>query len=321
MTLGELARELGGLRPFERHGRGVRLTDAGRALLERVGPLVEELERLAATVQEAVVGAPRGPVRVGAGEAAALYLLPRAIQAFRARHPEVDVIVRNQSGEDTATMLRSGELDFGLRGWESAPRGLDYRPVLRFDRVLVAPRRHPVLRIRPLTLDAVAKYPLVLPWPRSTLRSKLERRLEEARLSYRIALEAGGWEVVKRYVALGVGIGIVPAFCVGPRDRLGVRAVTDLLGAEVYGIATRLGRPLSHGARELASLIAAGDQEGPARGQVNAGSTSAAVAATRHRTTRARRRQGASHPPSRRSSRAARNSRRKARASASARPR
>jgi DNA-binding transcriptional LysR family regulator len=258
MTLGELARELGGVRPFERHGRGLRLTAAGQALLKRAGPLLEELERLPVAVQEAVAGAPRGPVRVGAGEAAVLYLLPGPIRAFRARFPDVDVIVRNQSGEDTAAMLRAGELDFGLRGWETAPRGLDYRPVLRFDRVLVAPPRHPVLRVRPLTLAAVAKYPLVLPWPRSTLRRKLELALEQARLPYRVVLEAGGWEVVKRYVALGLGIGIVPAFCIQRGDRLGKRVVTDLFGSEVYGIATRLGRPLSPAATELANLMVAG---------------------------------------------------------------
>jgi DNA-binding transcriptional LysR family regulator len=255
MILGELARELGGLRPFERHGRGLRLTAAGRVLLDRTGPLVEELERLPATVQEAVAGTPRGPVRVGAGEAAVRYLLPPAIRAFRARFPEVDVVVRNQSGDDTAVMLRAGELDFGLRGWEAAPRGLDYRPVLRFDRLLIAPSRHPVLRARPLSLPAMAAHPLVMPWARSTVRRRLERTLEEARLPYRIALEAGGWDVVKRYVALGFGIGIVPAFCLQRGDRLGTRRVTDLLGPEIYGIATRAGRPLTQTAAALAALV------------------------------------------------------------------
>ena len=255
MTLGEVTRALG-VRPFERHGRGLRLSAAGQLLLDRAAPLLEQAERLPAEVREALTGIPHGPVRVGAGEGAVLYLLPGPLRAFRSRHPAVDVVVRNQPGEDTAAMLRAGELDFGLRGWDRAPRGVDYRPALRFDRVVIAPRGHPVLRARPLTLAALAAHPLVLPWPRSTLRQAVERALARARVRYRIALEAGGWEIVKRYVALGFGIGIVPAYCLRRGDRLGGRPVSHLFGTETYGIATGAGRPLSRAASELAALVA-----------------------------------------------------------------
>jgi DNA-binding transcriptional LysR family regulator len=255
MTLGEMRRALG-VRPFERHGRGLRLSAAGQLLLDRAAPLLERVERLPAEVREALTGIPHGPVRVGAGEGAVLYLLPGPIRAFRRRHPALPVIVRNQPGEETAAMLRAGELDFGLRGWERAPRGLDYRPLLRFHRVVIAPRGHRVLRVRPLTLGALAEHPLVVPWPRSTLRQTVERALARARVPYRIGLEAGGWEIVKRYVALGFGVGIVPAYCVGRGDRLGSRTVSHLFGSEVYGIATRSGSELPRAATELAALVA-----------------------------------------------------------------
>jgi molybdate transport repressor ModE-like protein len=246
-----------GVRLLERSGRGARLTPAGRALLDRAGPLLEGLETLPAQLRETVGEGLAGPVRVGAGEGAVCYLLPRAVRLFRRRYPRVELIVRNQPVEETLVQLRSGELDFGLRSLAAVPAGLEYRPALTFDRVVVAPRAHPVLRPGRPTLDALARYPWVMPWPRSTTRRLVERALEAARLEARVALEAGGWEIIKRYVGLGLGIAVVPGYCVerGDRGRLGTRPVSHLFGQDAYGIVTRRGRPLSRAAGVLARLV------------------------------------------------------------------
>jgi DNA-binding transcriptional LysR family regulator len=196
-------------------------------------------------------------VRVGAGEGAVLYLLPDPIRAFKRRLMQVELIVRNQSTEDTVAMLKAGELDFGLRSLASTPAGMWYRASLTFDRVVVAPKGHPILRARKINLEALARYPFVMPWPRSTTRRLVEGALEMQGLPCRVALEAGGWEIVKRYVGLGLGIAIVPAFCAEARDgtRLGSRSVAHLFGQDKYGIVVKRGRPLSPAAQELVRLI------------------------------------------------------------------
>jgi molybdate transport repressor ModE-like protein len=246
-----------GARLLERGGRGARLTAAGQALLDRVGPLLEGLETLSTRFRETVSGAVAGPVRVGAGEGAVCYLLPGPIAVLRRRYPQVEVVVRNQPVETTLAELRSGELDFGLRSLAAVPAGVDYRPARTFDRVVIAPPKHPVLRVARPALADLARHPWVMPWPRSTTRRLVERALEAAGLHARVALEAGGWEVVKRYVALGLGIAVVPAYCVerADRSRLGARPVTHLFGPDAYGILTRRGRPLSRAARTLARLV------------------------------------------------------------------
>jgi DNA-binding transcriptional LysR family regulator len=256
MALKALQEDLG-VRLFERSGRRNQLTPEGRALLERAGPLLEQWQALPGQIQQAARAALSGPVRVGAGEGAVLYLLPGAIRAFRRRHGEAEIIVRNQATEDTIAMLRAGELDFGLRSLAATPAGMIYAPTLSFPRVVIARKGHPILRTRKITLESLARYPFVMPWPRSTTRRLVEHALEKQGLPCRIALEAGGWEIVKRYVGLGLGLAVVPGFCAEARDgsRLGRRSVTHLFGQDDYGIVVKRGRPLSPTALELVRLV------------------------------------------------------------------
>ncbi len=259
LAIQALERDLG-LRLLDRTARGARLTAAGQALLDRAGPLLEELERLPALLREVNAGPVEGPVRVGAGEGPVLYLLPRPLRAFRRRHPAVRVVVRNQPVEDTLAMLGSGELDFGLRSLERVPAGLEYRPALTFDRLVIAPRGHAALRASRPTVPDLARHPFVMPWPRSTTRRLVERAFRARGLEPEVAVEAGGWAIIKRYVAAGLGIAVVPSFCLEPGDAraLGARPVTHLFGPDAYGIVTRRDRPLSRAARALAGLVAPG---------------------------------------------------------------
>jgi DNA-binding transcriptional LysR family regulator len=256
MALRDLQEALG-VRLFERVGRRNQLSLEGRALLERAAPLLEEWEALPRRLLETTRGIVTGPVRVGAGEGGALYLLPEPIRALRKRLPQVQVVVRNQSSEDTLAMLKTGELDFGLRSFPRPPPGTEYQTALRFDRVVVAPRGHPIHAVRRLDAAALARHPFVMPWPRSTTRRLVERALEAEHLPCRIALEGGGWEVVMRYVGLGLGIAVVPSYCVGPKQSAGLKArsVSHLFGQDAYGIVIQRGRELPTAARELVRLI------------------------------------------------------------------
>jgi DNA-binding transcriptional LysR family regulator len=242
---------------FERVGRGRRLTAAGEALRDLASPLLADWEQLQSRLAERLRQEVRGPVRVGTGEGGALYLLPGPIRKLRTRYPEVEVIVRNQPARETLAMLRAGELDFGLRALSELPQGLDYRPCLPFDRVLIAPLRHPLLTARRLTLAALAAHPFVMMWPQSNTRQIVERAFVAEGLRCRVVLEAGGWEVVKRYVGLGAGVAIVPACCVTKNDRkaIGSRSARALFGQDVYGIVLRRDHALPTAAAELVRLI------------------------------------------------------------------
>jgi DNA-binding transcriptional LysR family regulator len=246
-----------GMKLFERAGRGRRLTAAGEALRDLTSPLLADWEQLPARLAERLRQEVRGPVRVGTGEGGALYLLPEPIRQLRTRYPEVEVIVRNQPASETLAMLRAGELDFGLRALSQPPQGLDYRPCLPFDRVLLAPLGHALLRAQRLTLTMLAAHPFVMTWPQANTRRLVESRFAAKGLSCRVVLEAGGWEVIKRYVALGAGIAVVPACCVTKRDRreIGARSARSLFGQDIYGILLRRDHVLPVAADKLVHLI------------------------------------------------------------------
>ena len=185
-----------------------------------------------------------------------LYLLPGPIRSFLKRHPGVEVVIRHQTAEETVAALRGGELDFALSSVLSPPGDMSYSVVRRTDRMLVAPRNHAVHQAKTLTLEGLSRYPFILPRSGSTTRKLVEGAFAERNLPLEIALEAGGWEIIKRYAGLGLGIAVLPAFCLEHTDRrLAARSVRHLFGRAVHGILARKGRELSPAAAALVGEI------------------------------------------------------------------
>lgn len=257
MAVHKLERELK-TKLLERAGRGVRLTRAGEALARSLGPLIEQWDRVPAGLDESPDGLLRGPVRVGAGEAAILYLLPASLRSFQKRHPDAELVIHHEAADRVLDGIRDGSLDFGIRSLPGPPPEFEFVPFITRDRVLIAPPGHSTLSRRP-TPETLSRHAFVLPRKGSTTRSLIEGVFAGAGLSLRISVEAGGWEIVKRYVALGLGISVIPAFCLQPSDRprLASRSLRRLFGQETYGIVTKRGRDLPPAAKALAAELAA----------------------------------------------------------------
>ena len=256
MAVQKLEREFGA-KLFERVGHGVRLTSAGQVLYESVGPLLEQWDGARSRLHGRVDGVLRGRVRVGGSEAAVLYLLPGPIRAFSKRHPRVEVVIRQQNSDATLAMLREGEIDVAVTSLPASDPDALARPFGRTDRVLIAPRRHAVHQVASLTLETLSSYPLILPQTGSTIRKVVEGAFAERNLPLKVALEASGWEIAKRYAGLGLGIAIVPAFCLEHSDRrVAARSVRHLFGQDLYGGVVRRGRELSAAARALFDALA-----------------------------------------------------------------
>ena len=256
MAVQKLEREVGG-KLFERTGRGVRLTRAGQLLRERIGPLLEQWEVARTLLRDSVDPVPTGTVRIGADEAAALYLLPAALRSFLKHYPGVQPVVRCQSLAETLEDLRAGEIDFGVASLSAAPPDLAYRPFLRTGRLLLAPRGFFHLTRGKVTLAKLSRCPILLPPKASTLRRRIDRAFRSQGLDFRPALEASSWETLKQYAGLGLGVAIVPGFCL-PRDdrRLTARSVSSLFGHDEYGVLRRRSGSLSPAAELLLERIA-----------------------------------------------------------------
>lgn len=244
-----------GVTLFERKGPRISLTPDGKTLFELALPLVDGLDNLSSAFAERRGDIGRGELSVAAGESTILYIMPRYMQRFARQYPEVKVRLHNVTGRDGLAALRADEVDFAVGSMLDLPDDIAYRPIFRHETVLIMPPDHPLAAHETVTLDDISPYGLILP-PRhlSTFRV-VDLVFQQHNLPYHVVLEAGGWEVIKKYVMLGLGIAIVSSICVTDDDQLTVKSLADYFPARGYGIVLRKGKFLSPAAKRLIRMM------------------------------------------------------------------
>ena len=256
LQLQALERELG-VRLLERSGRRMTPTREGDLLYEMARPLVEGLDNLAATFREQVRGLDAGELNVAAGSSTILYLLPGIVDAFRRGHADVRLSLHNVTGASGLDLLRSDAVDLAVGSMLDVPADLSYAPVYSFEPMLIMPPEHPLATKPDLRLEDLSPYGLILPPKRLTTYRLVDLVFQQNRVPYTVALEVGGWEVIKQYVAMGLGISIVTAICLtdADRQRLAARSLARWFPSRSYGIVMRKGKFLSAQARAFVELI------------------------------------------------------------------
>ena len=256
LQLQALEREMG-VRLLERSGRRLTLTREGQELYELARPLVEGLDGLGGALRERLRGMDAGELNVAAGSSTILYLLPRIIEAYRAAQPSVRLRLHNVTGAGGLDLLRSDAVDLAVGSMLDVPADLDYAPIYRFDPMLITARDHPLARKPDLALQDLSPYGLILPPQRLTTYRLVDLVFQQNRVPYTVALEVGGWEVIKQYVAMDMGISIVTAICLtdADRERLAARSLARYFPARSYGVVVRKGKYLSPQARAFTELI------------------------------------------------------------------
>lgn len=250
-----LERELGVVL-FERSGRRLVPSREGQLLFEMAQPLVESLDGLEASFRDRVQGLDAGELNIAANSSTILYLLPRIVERFRQVHPGVRLTLHNAISADGTDLLRDDAADLAVGSMTDVPADLSYAPAYRFEQVLITPHDHPLAQGE-LSLEAVSRHPLVLPPKRQITYRLVDQVFQRHRLPYTVALEVGGWEVIKQYVAMGMGISIVPALCLKDIDpgRLVARSMRQWFPERSYGVIMRRGKVLSAQARAFVELI------------------------------------------------------------------
>ena len=256
LQLQALERELG-VRLLERSGRRLTPTREGDLLYAMARPLVEGLDGLAASFREQVRGLDAGELNVAAGSSTILYLLPGIVEAFRERHPDVRLSLHNVTGASGLDLLRSDGVDLAVGSMLDVPADLSYSPVYRFEPMLIMPLDHPLAGKRELTLEDLSPYGLILPPKRLVTYRLVDLVFQQARVPYTVALEVGGWEVIKQYVSMGMGISVIASICLteSDRDRLTARSLSQWFPSRSYGVVVRKGKFLSPQARAFIELI------------------------------------------------------------------
>ncbi len=171
--------------------------------------------------------------------------------ARSARYPGVRLQLFNVTGKDGLALLRRDQVDFAFGSMLDVPHDLSYEPVQWFDPMLIVPRDHPLAERTDIKLEDLSPYGLILPPQRLTTYRLVDLVFQQRRVPYRVAIEVGGWEVIKEYVAMGLGISIVTGICLTEHDktRLHVRNLRQYFPQRSYGVVMRKGKYLSTQAR------------------------------------------------------------------------
>lgn len=259
LQLRALEEELG-TRLLERRRRRVVLTREGEALYELAQPLVDGFETLDDTFRARTRGLGHVALDIACGNSTIQYLLPQMVAAFRERHPDIPLNLRNVTGTDGLALLRSDQVDFAVGSMLDVPHDLSYEPLYHFDPMLIAPLGHVLAQKSRITLEDISPHGLILPPKRLTTYRLVDLIFQKAKVPYQVAIEVGGWEVIKQYVAMGLGISIVTGICIAPEDhaRLAVRNLGAYFPQRSYGVVVRKGKYLSAEARAFIDLIRPG---------------------------------------------------------------
>lgn len=213
----ELEEELG-VEIFVRAGKRLTgLTAPGHALLPIVDRLLLDCANLKRAGQD-FHSRQDGPLTVAATHSQARYALPHVVRDFRSLYPQVTLHLHQGSPKQVAEMLLSGEADIGVATEALAqyPQ-LATLPCYRWTHSIVVPPGHSLLaRSEPVTLQELAKYPLITYNQGFTGRSHIDHAFELVGLHPEIVLTAMDADVIKTYVELGMGVGIVASIAVDP---------------------------------------------------------------------------------------------------------
>jgi len=259
LQLQALERELG-MSLLERRRRRINLTDAGEALYELARPLVEGWETLDRDFQAKVKGLQAGRLTIAAGTSTIQYLLPELVRRYRERFPAVQLQLANVTGKDGLALLRADEADFAVGSMLDVPHDIAWAPVHHYDPMLIMPPDHPLAAKDKITLEDISPYGLILPPQRLSTYRLVDLVFQQRQVPYHVAIEVGGWDVIKEYVAMGMGISIVTGICISEADsaRLGVRNMKQYFPQRSYGVVMRKGKFLSAEARAFIDLVRPG---------------------------------------------------------------
>ena len=228
LQLKSLERELG-LPLFQRGGPKLLLTDAGEVLYRAAASILfakDEAERAIGELRDGT----KGRLILGAGTTGGMYVLPRILQAYKARWPETEIVMQVGTTDQLLEKLLQNGLDLAIVGGPIEDRRFKTDTICTDVLVLIAAPTHPVCRLGSVALKDLDGLPFIVPEVGSRTRQLVERQLREAGVPLRIGMQMPGTEGVKRAVEAGLGIGIVSRYAVEAELATGVLRALPIAG-------------------------------------------------------------------------------------------
>src|SRR5512140_3249242 len=254
----ELEEELG-VEIFARHGKRLkRITEPGQHVLKSIELIMREVGNLK-RIGEQFSAQDSGTLSIATTHTQARYVLPVPIAKLREIYPKVNVSLHQGSPDQVARMVIDEVAEIGI-ATEALPdhRELVTLPCYEWQHMLVLPLAHPLVKKERINLDDLALEPIITYHPAFTGRTRIDHAFAQRKLQPRIALEAIDSDVIKTYVRLGLGIGIVAEMAVrddGSNTDLAVRPLGNLFGQNVARVAFKRSAYLRNFVYKFAELL------------------------------------------------------------------
>jgi len=196
-----------GAKILDRSGGKVSLTASGKLFLKYVEDTLEARRAIFTAIAE-TERIPRGEIIVGANEGTCLHILPEVFADFKKQYPDVAVNIKRADYAKILESVIDNSVDFGFVSLPVTDNRLTVVLIHRDELIAIAPPHHAVAKMKSVTLAEVANYPLLVPKVGHT-RDALENLFHERRLKPRYSMELDSSELLKRFVAVDVGVGFI----------------------------------------------------------------------------------------------------------------
>jgi LysR family cys regulon transcriptional activator len=219
-----LEQELGFEIFLRTRNRIIGLTEPGNvvfSIAQRIATDVAALKSL----KEDMHSGNHGVFTIATTHTQARYVLPKVVEKFVARYPDVKLVLKQGDPEEICALVEAGDADLSI-GTETTR---DFPNLVKLDcfdlhRCIVAPADHPILAVPELTLEEIARYPIITYDTRYSGRWKVMKAFSDANLEPKIVMSGIDADVCKTYVGMGLGIGILAAMTYDPERDVGIRA-------------------------------------------------------------------------------------------------
>jgi LysR family cys regulon transcriptional activator len=206
-----------GVEIFARSGKHLtRVTPAGEAIIYLAGEILRKVDSVKQVAQE-FSNEKKGSLSIATTHTQARYALPSVIKTFIEKYPDVSLHMHQGTPMQISELAADGTVDFAI-----ATEALDLfsdlimMPCYKWNRSIIVPKNHPLVKLQTLTLEDVARYPIVTYVFGFTGRSKLDEAFLSKGLAPKVVFTAADADVIKTYVRLGLGIGIVASMSYNP---------------------------------------------------------------------------------------------------------
>jgi LysR family transcriptional regulator, cys regulon transcriptional activator len=205
--------------------RVVGVTEPGRLILAIAERILKDTENLRQVGRE-FAAEDSGALSIATTHTQARYALPPVVQRFIQRYPKVRLSLREGSPQQISELMQSGAADIAIitEGYELY-EDLVMLPCSQWNRCVITPLKHPLLKERQLTLDLIAQYPIITYDFAFSAGSPIKRAFDARGIKPGVALTAIDADVIKAYVELGLGIGILAKMAFDPARDFGLRLI------------------------------------------------------------------------------------------------